>query len=538
MRNAWVAILLVAGAGCSSDETTPTIPTAAPSFVDVTESAGIVFEPADPLCVSCENWVGGAVAIGDYDGDGDDDIYLTRRDTADMLFRNESDGTFVDVAATAGLGDPTIPSNGAAWADIDSDGDLDLLVTTQGATRHYLFVNTDGQFREDALARGVALESEAATSGFSASFGDFDRDGWLDLHITEWRRELPQGALSRAVLLRNRGESAPGFFEDVTDAAGVSLAALRPGAVFAFTSTFSDLDDDGWPDLAIAGDFGTSRLFWNNQDGTFTDGTLAAGVGGDENGMGSAIGDYDGDGRLDWFVTSIFDPDPRCPPPCDWGASGNRLYRNRGDRTFEDTTEATGVRDGGWGWGASFLDYDNDSHLDLVMTNGTVMAEHTVEDKYNDDPMRLWRSSADGFVELATSAGLAETGPGKGLAIFDYDQDGDQDIVVVNDPGGPRLFRNDGGNRASWLRLKLQGQFPNQAALGARVELFAPDGSLTQVREVRGGNQFLGQSETIVHFGLGATERIGRVRVRWPDGTEENVAENAELNQVLLVRKR
>jgi len=178
--------------------------------------------------------------------------------------------------------------------------------------------------------------------------------------------------VSTSRLLHNLGAANPGHFEDVTAAAGLDVyraSHFYSGAsdtnAYRFSSTFADFDRDGHPDLAIAGDFKTSQLFWNNGDGTFTDGTIAAGVGSDEDGMGTTIGDFDGDGRLDWFISALVDN-----PPAIEDHSGNRLYRNNGDRTFADQTDLGGVRDSGWSWGTTFLDHDNDSDLDLFVTNG------------------------------------------------------------------------------------------------------------------------------------------------------------------------
>ena len=178
----------------------------------------------------------------------------------------------------------------------------------------------------------------------------------LDIFTSEWRTlwQTNDNGPTHARLLHNRGAEQPGYFDDVTTEAGVSVDLLHPHGDFALSPRFSDLDGDGWPDLTIASDFLTSRLFWNNGDGTFTDGTREASVGTDQAGMGSTIGDYDGDGDLDWFVTAI--SDHRYPD------RGNRLYRNEGQREFSDQTDAVGVRDGQWGWGTSFLDYDNDGN--------------------------------------------------------------------------------------------------------------------------------------------------------------------------------
>ncbi len=270
----------------------------------------------------------GGAAVADVDGDGDLDLFVTRLDAHDLLFRNDGNGTFTDVTVASGLAAFNFQSNGAGFGDIDNDGDPDLVVVTIGDfddptnLRNYLFLNDgSGVFSEAAVARGTDATSVTSRTVWSVNFGDYDRDGWLDLHTTYWAF----GA-ANSRLLRNRGAAQPGFFDDTTVAAGVEM----PG-VFAFASTFTDLDGDAWPDLAVAADFGTSRLFWNNGDGSFTDGTVAAGVGTDENGMGSTFGDYDADGDLDWFVTSIRDPAETCETgPCAWGYTGNRLYRNDG----------------------------------------------------------------------------------------------------------------------------------------------------------------------------------------------------------------
>ncbi len=296
----------------------------------------------------------GGVAVGDYDGDGFDDLYFTRLDDRDLLFRNLGDGTFEDRSVAAGL-DAELPSNGAAWVDVDGDGDLDLYVTSLATRRFHLFMNEAGRFTEEAQARGVALETVDDHFGWSVGVGDYDRDGWPDLVVGEWFAAfvLDRNASSHVAVLRNRGAEAPGHFQVAHDSMDLGLNALDRDGVWAFAPSFADLDGDGWQDLLFASDFGTSRLYWNDGEGGFEDGTEAAGVGTDENGMGSAVGDYDGDGDLDWFVTSIFDPDQTCEVDlCAWGYRGNRLYRNDGDRRFTDVTDEVQVRDGRWGWGA------------------------------------------------------------------------------------------------------------------------------------------------------------------------------------------
>ncbi len=492
------------------------------TFTDVTAEAGLAYlqhaPPEPPDCIvgslACDvDRMTGGAAVADVDGDGCPDLFATRLDAPDLLFRNDCAGGFTDATAAAGLAGFDLHSNGAAFADIDNDGDPDLLVTVVGngsgpSNRNYLFVNDgSGVFTEEAVARGAALASTDPRLTWSVAFGDFDRDGFVDFHVTEWL------ASAHSRLLRNRGAAAPGHFEDVTEAVGLSFAGVN-----GFASTFVDLDGDGWQELAVAGDFGTSRLFWN-EGGTFTDGTVAAGVGTDENGMGSAFGDYDGDGDLDWFVTSIFDPDASCDGGnCIWGYTGNRLYENEGGRVFRDATDDAGVRDGRWGWGTVFFDMDNDGDLDLVMTNGMDVAHTGIEDAFNADPMRLWENDGSGaMTEVSAAAGLTDTASGKGLLTFDYDGDGDLDLFVVNNAGAPRLYRNDLAGDARWLRLRIEGDGSSREALGARVEVWPRYDGPPQVREVGAASHFLGQSEPELHFGLGpGIERVDRVRVTWP----------------------
>ena len=480
----------------------------------------------------------GGAAAGDFDEDGNVDLFVTRLDAPDILYRNTGDGMFEDVTVTSGI-DRGFGSNGAGWSDVDNDGDLDLYVTSLSDSRFYLYINDGtGVFTEEAQARGAAVEGPDEHFGYSVTFGDYDNDDYLDIHTTEWRPISlnPTGSLANSRLLRNLGTANPGYFEDVTQGAGVALDGVgpRPGS-FSFASRFSDLDGDGFVDLAIASDFGESRLFWNNRNGTFTDGTDAAGVETDENGMGSAIGDVNGDGLLDWFVTAIFDPDDTCsePPGCNWGASGNRLYLNNGDRTFTDVTDVAGVRDGYWGWGATFIDYDNDRDLDLVMTNGVDFPWSTIEGHYEDDPMRFWENDGRGnFSEISSLIGLRDTGSGKGLLKFDYDNDGDLDLLVVNNGSAPVLYRNDGGNANGWLRIKPVGVHP---AAGTKITVQFHRYVRPQIWEVHAGNNFLGQDEIIAHFGLGkGSQPVYRVTIEWPDGAVE-VLENVARNTTVVI---
>lgn len=512
-------------------------------FVQVTGDAEIDYlqwdAPAGWIKHVPEVMTGGA-AVADYDNDGWVDLFVTRYRNTDLLYRNLGDGTFEDVSEVAGI-NVVAPSNGAAWGDIDNDGDADLYVSVADESavplRFLLFINNgDGTFSEQSGLWGADLEVPNWHSGFSVSFGDYNLDGLLDIHTCQW---AVTGPGNRSVLLKNTGES--GGFVDVTIGAGVEMwddPEVEEGPEFttqAFTSRLTDLDLDGWPDLVVAGDFGTSRLFWNNCDGTFTDGTDEARIGGDENGMGLAVGDYDGDGLSDLFFTSIFDG--RDPPVQNsgWGVSGNRLYRNLGDRVFEDTTDLAGVRDGGWGWGAAFFDFDNDGDLDLAMTNGFETDRQDTETPFHTDPTKLWRNDGGTFVDVSSAMGITDTGTGKGLLVFDYDKDGDLDLFIVNSGGFPILYRNDIANDHHWLRVKPRGRYSNRDGIGALVTIMPGEGGPTQSREISGGSHYLTQSEKVAHFGLGdSAAPVQSVKVRWPSGIEQNFSDVA-VDQVFEV---
>ncbi len=314
------------------------------------------------------------------------------------------------------------------------------------------------------------------------------------------------------------------------------MVVTDPPNVYRFTPQFSDLDHDGHADIVFSADSHTSQLFWNNGDGTFTDGTVAAGVGTDKSGMASALGDFDGDGNLDWFVTAIFDTPSLVTKP------GNRLYRNNGNRTFTDVTTAAGVRDSGsgtelsWGWGATFLDYDNDGKLDLAMTNGWVALG------YGGDHTTLRRNNGDGtFTDVSTASGVTDMGQGRGLLHVDYDRDGDLDVLVVNYGATPILYRNDGGNDANWLRVETEGTISNRDGIGAFIKV-VPDSShpeQLQVWEVSSGGSYLSQSEMAAHFGLGdLAGTVDLVEVTWPASGIVQRYVDVPVNGTLLAQER
>ena len=525
-----------------------------PAFVEVAQDLGLDYLQSDltvPLGNSDVYLTGGA-AIGDVDDDGWVDVYATRFDDHDLLFHNAgtASGThlgFTDV--TAGSFE-TLPgtgkTNGPLFVDLDNDGDLDLYVTSLESLAYELWMNDGtGSFTEDAASRGADLASTNLHNGMSATAGDYDRDGWLDLYVAEWGNSFvsPGVINSHSRLLHNTGG---GYFEDTTDDARVAIEGLSASGpigtftgVFAFSPSFTDLDRDGFPDLAIASDFLTSRLFWNRGNGAFLDGTEDAGVGTDENGMGSAIGDYDGDGDLDWFISSIWDPDGICAMTgCNWAESGNRLYQNNGDRTFTDATDEAGVRDGAWGWGSSFFDYDNDGDLDLAHTNGIDFPFTSVDGPYEHDQTRFFVNRGDGtFDEHATALGVTDTGSGKALCTFDYDNDGDLDLLIVQNGDRPLLYENLVGNRNDWLRVELRGSVSNHFGIGAWVTVTPVPGATPLVRELRCGSNYLSQDENALFFGLGrSADRVASIEVDWPSG-QRTVLTNVTRNQRLVIQE-
>ncbi len=536
------------------------------SFVDVTTEVGltdVAYVQGDwpPGCdpdgggvvqTPCKELLqGGGVAAGDFDSDGWPDLYISRIGRRGALLHNRADGQggrrFVEVGLELGMG-LVFDGNGAVWADLDGDGDLDLYVSAMGdPARFYLFRNRlaeDGApgFDERAHERGLALDDGLEHWGFSIAVGDYDRDGWLDLFTSEWRpgpAVLEQGGHAR--LLHNLGPADPGSFEDRTEAAGASVLALNPAGVYAFAPAFVDLDEDGWLDLAVVADNGTSRLLWNGGAGGdgdggdgddgfggFVDGTPTAGVGLERNGMGSTFGDLDGDGHLDWYVSAIFSPDDDPEVDCGnpiCGAGGNRLYRSVGPRCFEEVGRDYRVHAGGWGWGVATWDPDNDGDIDLVETNGFRVPHGPPGSFFLGDPIHLWRnlSEAGGesvFEDQAAVAGLAHVGQGRGLITLDYDRDGDEDLLVIDNGGDTRLWRNDSGAENGWLDIEVRGApgGGNLDAIGARIELWRSPGSPRQVRVIGVGAHFLGQGEHRAHFGLGPGDApVARVRVTWPE---------------------
>ena len=376
----------------------------------------------------------------------------------------------------------------------------------------------DGTFENVTDQTGL---DQAAKVSFSMAFGDYDRDGDLDLFITHWREA--DGSEFLQYLWANDGN---GHYTDVSAISGVA-AALKAADVKTFTPNFTDINDDGWPDLLIASDFGTTRVLMNN-GGTYVDATTD--VISDENGMGASVGDYDDDGDLDWFVTSIYEPTNN--------RTGNRLYRNDGQGNFDDVTEEAGVRLGHWGWGSCFADFNNDSYLDIFHVNGfgnELSPDFASLQAFYSDPSRLFMSNgADGtFTEQSVDSGIDDTRQGRAVVCFDYDNDGDQDILVGNFAEPIQLFKNNTGNQSNYLGVKLLGKLTNSQGVGAKITIETTDGQ--QMREIRNGNNYLSANPQQAHFGLSAIQSVTKVTVEWADG-QTSVLEGVAANQVKEIK--
>ena len=340
------------------------------------------------------------------------------------------------------------------------------------------------------------------------------------------------------MLFRNDGGGA---FTEVGARAGVA-----DDRVIAFAAQFVDLNGDRYPELIVAGDFGTSRYYRNDGDGTFTDLTFAAGAGREANGMGIAVADLNGDGRPDWYVTSVSTRWPIHRTP----GTGNALYLNAGGDRFREAARAAQVRDGGWGWGVEAVDLDHDGLRDLVTTTGWIEPNGADLYEWDGQPAFLFRNTgadADGVPAFervdAARAGLRHRLQGRALITLDYDADGDRDVVIFNFDARPSLFRNDLGGAdgpgsagdAGWLRVFLEP--PRGSGLaphgwGAVVTVTA--GGRTQAAAIGAGG-FFGASELSAHFGLGAAARVDELTVDWPDGSR-TVLQDVAADRTLTIR--
>ena len=462
---------------------------------------GVLAQFTDP-----ERFSGG-IAAADYDDDGDVDLYVVGGNTEpNHLYQDQGDGTYDEVAASVGL-DLVHWGSGPAFGDIDGDGDLDLFIGAVEGDPISLFENRlaeDGVFVDITADSGIVITALNTVGG---TFFDYDRDGYLDLFLTHWGEPYEQGDDTETVW-RNNGDST---FTNLSIESGISATLVEGDMDFTFSPNFSDIDGDGDSDLLMSSDFNDSQVYRNNDDGTFTNITDTEVVK-DQAGMGGAVGDFDNDGDMDWFVTSIYNLDL-----AEGDQIGNRFYRNDGSGVFEDFTFETRTDDGAWGWGACFADVDNDTLLDLIHVNGWV----TVQEKdYRSDPIRFFHNASPNstrFNERAEEVGFVNDGQGRGIACFDADQDGDIDVVLSNSgPDNVVMYRNDTDNDNHYIGIRLEGGGNNRRAIGAHITVTTND--ISQVRELGGQNHYVSHGPYEVHFGLGAATTAD-IRVRWPDGT-------------------
>ena len=506
--------------------------------------------------------VGSGVALLDYDNDGWLDIYLVNGSTYDAasgkttpphaaLFHNNHDGTFTDVAAKAGVTNDRW-GFGAVVADYDNDGWPDIYVTNFGKNRLY-HNNHDGTFTDVAEKAGVALGNWST----GATFGDYDGDGRLDLFVPgyvhydlqhppvpgssavafptcEFRGLKvmcgPRGLLGESDhLFHNNGG---GTFTDVSDKAGVADKNLYYG----LTSVFTDLNNDGKPDLIVANDSTPNYLYINKGNGTFEDASYASGYALNENGqetasMGIAVGDYMNNGRLDLYNT-VFSDDY------------NPLYRNEGDANFTDVSYPAGIAEVTipfLGWGTGFLDCDNDGWLDLLAVNGHVYPAVDKSDwgtTFAQRPL-LFHNLKGGKFEVVPpvkGTGLALTATGRGAAFGDLFNDGKTDVVINQLDGPPILLRDISPDKNHWVELKLIGgpKSPRDA-VGAAVYLTA--GGIRQRRDVISGGSFASSNDPRAHFGLGNATSVDELEIHWPDGTVQKTKLLHGLDKVYFVEE-
>ncbi len=460
----------------------------------------------------------GGVTLDDINNDGALELYVAHgRNERGRLFTYNGE-QFTQLDDNNGI-EPFYLDRAGYFIDLDADGWKDF-VSVQIESVEVFINDQTGHFIEATSNTNIFHDR----STFSLAAADYDVDGDVDLFFGHWGASWRLDEALTQYLWQNDGS---GFFTDVTDKVAISDEESSPGTApeNSFTPTFADIDSDGFPDMLLVSDFSYSQVLRNNAGQHFTDATTT--VISDENGMGNAVGDYDRDGDLDWFVSSINDGDDS-----DEDDTGNRLYRNvDGLGNFEDVTDEAGVRDGYWGWGICFADFDNDGHLDLFHTNGV----EDYHERYIDDPSRLFWSNGDGtFTEQSEAAGILHTGQGRGIACVDFNNDGKLDIFIANNGTGPTVYENESDNANHYLMIDLAGTGKNPDAIGARVTVISASGS--QMQEVQLGTWYLSQGPQRLHFGLGEDNEVAAIEVIWP-GPERATSrvENIAVDQVVEI---
>lgn len=553
-----VACAQIAGCNKRGDNTRSSTSTTPESwFVDVTEEVGLDFvhETGARGGWLMPEIMASGVAMFDYDGDDDLDLYFTTGHLGlpnvesdggppNRLYRQDADGRFVDVTESSGLGDRGY-GMGVAVGDIDNDGDLDVYVTNYGPDRLYRN-RGDGTFEDVTKIAGVSVDGWSC----SAAFFDFDRDGWLDIFVTQYLRfDAQRRCYDRAgrrdycgpgefrpvsdVLLRNEGD---GRFRDVSEEVGLSSEAAAGLGVVC-----EDFDQDGWPDVFIANDGHANHLWFNRGDGTFRNDALVMGVafnlhGQAEASMGVLTADLDGDTDVDLFMTHL-------------RQESNTFYRNLGPGMgFGDATSVSGL---GWssveytGFGTVAFDAELDGDLDLAVVNGRVVRADPLPGSALNAPWNLFaepnlfylNDGSGKFSVAHTAAAFSDRNEvSRGMAMGDVDRDGDIDLVISNLQGPARLFRNEAPRAGHWLVIRATDPRLRRDAIGARITVSS--GGRRFVRSINAGSSYLSASQPEAHFGLGESDRVESVEVKWPDGLRERFMITALDRYAELVRGR
>ncbi len=511
------------------------------TFVDASREAKIQFQHfSGRRSTQLPEDMGSGAAWGDYDRDGWLDLYVVNQagpltltpaevqksPAHGALYHNNSDSTFSEMSAVAGV-DFRGWGMAAAWGDYDNDGWPDLFVSAYG--KNVLYRNRgDGTF-VDVTLRALPESPDGFWAG--AAWGDYNRDGYLDLYVCGYVRyekldatrmtrqydvDVPASINpssfepERNLLYRNNGD---GTFAEVGAAAGVDNPRGR-----SLSAVWCDFDEDGWPDLYVANDVSDNALFRNLGNGAFKDISHAAWVADYRGAMGIAVGDWDRDRDMDMFITH-------------WIAQENALFDNQRSQfatarsgnpglKFMDEADRFGLGQIALdyiGWGTSFFDYNNDGQPDLFIANGSTFQDRDQPElliPMND--LLFWNQGAAGFYDVSAVSGdyFRQKYVGRGAAFGDYDNDGDVDIFVVNNGGPGILLKNEGGNQNNWLKVYLQGRQSNRSAIGARLRLVS--GKTVQLAQLGVQSSYCSQNSLIQHFGLGSATRVDSLIIIWP----------------------
>jgi hypothetical protein len=413
------------------------------------------------------------IAVGDFDNDGFDDVYISVTLGKNILYHNQGNGTFVDVAASAGVDDGD-QSNCSVWGDINNDGYLDLYVTAYNVANAMYLNNGDGTFTDITVSSGTGNADRTR----STMFADIDNDGDIDLYVAN--------IYDQNVMYRNNGDNT---FTDVTIASGTGDYLVAMG------SLFFDYDNDGDQDLYLTHDaYQAYILYENNGNGSFTDVSAASNLNYAGQGMGVDIGDYNNDGHFDVYITNL---------------GYNNLFKNNGDGTFTDVAQTVGVPDVGMGWGTFFFDFNNDGLPDIYVINDSFFAPN--------DNVLYENTGQDTFSIISANTPLASPFSALGGATADYNNDGLVDIMVAILHGnGNQLFKNTYSGSNGWIKIKTEGTTSNRAGIGTRVEVYA-DGKM-QTQEVIAGRGYSSANSLTQHFGIGQAATIDSLVLRWQSG--------------------